>query len=229
VAIAAFDKSTTKFSDGGLQRTDIEFDWPLLGGGLKLSAKALIALLRSAPRATARRVTGILDDTVRAFFKDVGNVGYRKALAKAHGRAAQALKDFKGQLAEAAARRTLERAGYTYMPAKYGANNGIDGVFVKFLPNGAVKDIVIVESKFKGGIPGFQSVRVLSKTENGHQLSRPWFDKIMKEIEKRGDPASKATRKLLLDNINKIRLKVNVLDPNGINRWNRAKLPEWID
>jgi len=54
----------------------------------------------------------------------------------------------KGEMGEAAARQTMIRAGYQELPARLPANQGMDGVFVKYGADGAVQDIIITESKY---------------------------------------------------------------------------------
>lgn len=227
-AVKAFRMSLETVRVRGLEPTYIEFDWPLLGSTAKFSVKAFLTLFRRSPVAAVRKFAGTFNGSVTRFFDEVAKLGYAEAVKKAGARAAQIVKEFKGQLGEAAAQRTLQRAGYTQMPAKYGTNNGLDGVFVKYATDGTVKDIIILESKSRSKIPALLSKRVLSNTRTrGIQLSEEWFKKTMDDIAASGDAASQATRKILLANKDKIRLKVNVLDPNGVNRWNRAKLPEW--
>jgi hypothetical protein len=128
----------------------------------------------------------------------------------------------KGELAEAAARRTLGRAGYEELPARLARNNGFDGVFVKRSAVGEIEDIIIFESKFS--VSGRAS---LTKTKTmGKQLSSEWIDANIQKMLNSADPAVRRTGMLLDTNRSLIRRKANVLDPAGVNRWNRIRIPE---
>jgi hypothetical protein len=80
----------------------------------------------------------------------------------------------KGALGEAAADLTFARAGYTKLPSKMGANQGFDGVYIKYGKNGEIQDIIINESKF--------NTSQLSKTVDGSkQMSKDWINNDIQE------------------------------------------------
>jgi hypothetical protein len=226
-AVKAFEKTQTTYSDRGLENTHIEFDLPLMGAG-RAAVGVGRGITRGISQRAVRRLPAVLDKKVLRFLDDAARNGFKKAVTNQKWQSEAALNHFKEGLAEAAAVRTMQRAGYRFLPGKHGPNDGIDGVFVKYSPDGTVKDIIVNESKFRSKIPGYRSTHVLSNTKkSGQQLSERWFEETMKHLEDSSDPATRATYDLLMANRNKIRLKVNVLGPNGTNRWNRAKLPIW--
>jgi hypothetical protein len=107
------------------------------------------------------------------------------------------------------------------MPAKLPSNNGFDGVFIKRGANGALTDIIINESKFTS--TGRTS---LSNTNMGKQLSDSWIDANIQKMMKSDDASVRATARLLQNNPDLIRVKANVLNNHGVNRWNVLTLPE---
>lgn len=126
----------------------------------------------------------------------------------------------KGQLAEEMADLVFERAGYEKLASKVGSNNGFDGVYVKYDKSGevneiVVNDLIINESKFSS------SGKVkLGKTVTGFEQMDP--DWIMMNIDKMlnsSDSAVRKTGQLLLDNLSKIRTKLNLMTPDGKNKW----------
>jgi len=128
----------------------------------------------------------------------------------------------KGTKGEAAASRTLQRAGYEQLPSNLTGNRGIDGVFVKSGVGGQIDDIIVTESKFSS--TGYAS---LSNTNTmGRQLSGRWIDENISKMLRSGDPALESTGRLLRSNRSLLRTKANVLDPSGVNRWNRVRIPE---
>jgi len=128
----------------------------------------------------------------------------------------------KGKLGEAAARRTLARAGYKELPARLSRNQGMDGVFVKFRQDGSVQDIIVTESKYSSSGRAY-----LAKTQSkGVQLSEQWIDQTIEQMAKSGESKVRATGRLLRSNRDLVRIKANLLRPSGISQWKQIKLPE---
>jgi len=127
----------------------------------------------------------------------------------------------KARLGETAARRTLKRAGYEQLPSKLPGGHGIDGVFVKRGPNGSVMDIIVVESKYSS--TGRAS---LTQTKHmGQQLSPEWVRGNINKLLSTSDASLRSTGQLLRSHESLIRVKANVLDAAGVNRWHRVKIP----
>jgi hypothetical protein len=128
----------------------------------------------------------------------------------------------KGALGEARASLTNQRAGYAELEARLPSNNGFDGVFVKYDVDGITPtDISINESKFTS--TGRAS---LSNTNMGRQMSPEWIDANIQKMRFSDNPAVVDTARLLRNNSELIRVKANVLNEQGLNRWNMLKLPE---
>ncbi|EGO62500.1 hypothetical protein, partial [Acetonema longum] len=118
----------------------------------------------------------------------------------------------KGALGEAAADLTLSRAGYTKLPSKVGANNGFDGVYIKYGPDGKVQDLIINESKF--------GTSQLGTTKGGaKQMDPNWIEMNIEKMLNSTDPAVRQTGKILNENIDMVRTKLNRLTPDGVNKW----------
>ncbi len=114
---------------------------------------------------------------------------------------------------------TLERAGYEGLECRLPGNRGLDGVFVKYGPQGEVKDIILLESKYaaKG------RARLPKNSEGYQQMSDKWIDQQIALMSEHDH--LKATVKLIKDNIPLVRRKVNVMDSAGKNRWHKLKPP----
>jgi hypothetical protein len=128
----------------------------------------------------------------------------------------------KGALGEARASIVLRRAGYKEIPARLSSNNGFDGVFVKYGPDGNPVKIVVTESKFSST----GSFSLTNTKTMGRQLSPLWIDANIEKMRFSDDPAVVATARLLRSNSELITIKANALNPQGVNRWNLIKLPE---
>jgi hypothetical protein len=126
----------------------------------------------------------------------------------------------KGLLGENRASLAFQRAAYQELDAKLMSNNGFDGVFVKYGADGGPIDIIINESKFTS--TGRAS---LSQTNLGQQMSPRWIDANIQKMMNSADPAVMETGYFLDANRSIIRTKVNVLNPQGINRWNVLVAP----
>ena len=124
----------------------------------------------------------------------------------------------KGVLGETRGALPLQRAGYTQMEAKLASNNGFDGVWVKYGAEGNPLDIIISESKFTS--TGSAS---LSKTNMGPQMSDSWIDGNIGKMMNSSNPVVMDTGYFLDANRSLIRPKINVLNPQGVNRWNSLK------
>lgn len=127
----------------------------------------------------------------------------------------------KGGLGEVAAVRTLQRAGYQQLPSLLPGNRGFDGVFVKYGAGNAIKDIIIVESKYAA--TGRASLP-MTKTM-GRQMSTRWIDANIQKLMDSGSRTLQRTGRLLDSNRTIIRPKVNVLDAQGVNRWHQVHIP----
>jgi hypothetical protein len=121
----------------------------------------------------------------------------------------------KGSLGELAADATMARAGYKIRPSQLESGKGIDRVFVKYGSNGNPIDIIINESKFAIG-----RARYGDTTSMGDQMSRGWIDGNVAKMRVSADPQVRATGRLLEENRGLVRLKTNVLNGQGVNRWN---------
>ena len=118
----------------------------------------------------------------------------------------------KGALGEEAADLTMSRVGYIKLPSKVGSNNGFDGVYIKYGPNGEIQDIIINESKF--------GTSKLGKTVDGYkQMGPDWIDMNISKMKQSKDAEVRNTAKILEENIDIVRTKLNRLTPNGINKW----------
>jgi hypothetical protein len=126
----------------------------------------------------------------------------------------------KGALGETRAALVYRRAGYTELPARLSSNNGFDGVFVKYDARGQPIDIIINESKFaSNGRARF------GETNMGTQMGTRWIDGNINNMLRAADLDVQRTGRLLRENPELIRRKVNVTDANGVNRWNSLELP----
>ncbi|KEO84511.1 WXG100 family type VII secretion target [Tumebacillus flagellatus] len=122
----------------------------------------------------------------------------------------------KGQIAEELADVVLKKAGYEKLPSKVGSNNGFDGVYVKYGKDGDIEDIlidiIVNESKF--------GTSRLGKTVDGaKQMSREWIEKNITKMMRSDDPDVRKAGKLLKDNFDMIRTKLNRLKSTGFNKW----------
>lgn len=194
-----------------------------------LAVRAISAVTGAV--GTAKTVTGLGEKAAKAVGKKLDNVAEKMAkkvlLEKwFKGRLKGAEEGMtiavKGELGEAAAKRTLSRAGYEELPSKLSGNRGIDGVFVKRGSDGNISDIIISESKFSSS-----GRATLSNTKRmGRQLSDEWIDTNIQKMIRSSDPAVQQTGRLLRNYRSLIRKKANVLDSAGVNRWNRIKILE---
>ncbi len=185
------------------------------------------ARIRQAGRDGATKLYGvpesdfdrrIAEGTTELIFVGLGAAGLVENLAARAGGKVLTTGQ-KGSLGEAAAARTLRRAGYEELPARLSRNNGFDGVWVKRGPDGRITDVIITESKYSSS--GSAS---LTKTKTmGKQLSDQWIDGNIEKMLASDNPTVRATGEFLLEHRSAIRTKANVLDPEGTNRWNVAK------
>ena len=128
----------------------------------------------------------------------------------------------KGDLGEAAARRTLTRAGYNELPARLPGNQGFDGVYVRYAKNGAPIDLIITESKYSSTGRAY-----LTNTKTmGKQLSGQWVDANIEKLLDSNNSSLIETGRFLRKHKSLIRKKANVLDFREINRWNRINIPD---
>lgn len=70
-----------------------------------------------------------------------------------------------GEVSEKLMHAHFEGSGWSRIEGQVG-RTGIDGLFIKRRPDGTVRDVLIVESKFNTGS--------LQPTNHGHQMSREW-------------------------------------------------------
>lgn len=127
----------------------------------------------------------------------------------------------KGVLGEARGSLVYQRAGYQELPARLSSNQGFDGVFVKYGADGGPIDIIINESKCTS--TGRTS---LSNTNMGKQMSSACIDENIQKMMNHVDTSVMETGFFLDANRSIIRTKANVLNPQGVNRWNILNLPE---
>jgi YD repeat-containing protein len=128
-----------------------------------------------------------------------------------------------GQMAEEAAYETMvKRLGYESMNGKFLNNAGFDGVWVKWHPDGWKPiDIIISESKWSST----GEARLTNTWSMGQQLSNQWIDANIAKMLNSWRPSLQNTGQFLTDYRDMIRVKANVLGPDGYNRWNRIALP----
>ncbi|MEI8321441.1 MAG: hypothetical protein WCG05_05520 [Alphaproteobacteria bacterium] len=129
----------------------------------------------------------------------------------------------KGFKAEQAAIRELQGNGYQILESKLPGNRGIDVVAIKRHPNGDIKDILVVESKYRTS----GNVKLPHTKNAGQQMSDGWIDIKIKEMKGAASLKIKDTGDLLHSNQHLIRRKVNVLDGKGVHNWEKGtkKLP----
>ncbi len=120
----------------------------------------------------------------------------------------------KGVRGEQAALKALEKLGFEFKPSKLPGNRGFDHIAVRYGASGEVNDILIIESKFSS------TGRVsLSQTAGkGKQMGPEWIDTTLEDMIKRGGEVRK-TASLIRDNFGNVKLKGNILDHRGLNRW----------
>jgi hypothetical protein len=58
----------------------------------------------------------------------------------------------------------------------------------------------------------------------GKQMDPRWIEANLGKMETSADPAVRRTSRLIDENPDIVRPKANVLDPSGINRWNRIRV-----
>jgi hypothetical protein len=56
-------------------------------------------------------------------------------------------------------------------------------------------------------------------------MSPEWIDKTINQMIQSSDSEVQQTGLLLKNNFDLIRTKANVLDPSGVNNWNKINLP----
>ena len=186
------------------------------------SLKGFVKGGRQAAKASAEVAQGAARELSQAAARNADEImGAGRRAAQEGGQATRRTTKELGQAGEEAARRTMLKAGYGEMPARLPGNKGFDGVFVKRGADGSVSDIVVTESKFSS--TGRASV---SRTKTkGRQMSEEWIDATIEEMVESGDEAVQETGRLLRDKRRLIRREGNILDPQGVNRWNRLKMP----
>ncbi|PHQ79003.1 MAG: hypothetical protein COB66_07725, partial [Coxiella sp. (in: Bacteria)] len=123
----------------------------------------------------------------------------------------------KGNLGEDTSDEALLRVGYQRLPSKLPRNQGIDGVFIKYSADGKPFDILIVESKFSS-----TGSYKLGDTKKGRQLSTTWIYATLEKMVGSQDPTVRETARTIRRYIPEkiVRVKLNMLNPKGINRWN---------
>jgi len=104
---------------------------------------------------------------------------------------------FNGNVAEEFMGKYFKNSGWRQLPGEVNSN-GIDGLFVK-IKDGVVKDVMFVESKFKGkGLPSMKNGEMaisqsgIEKTTDGAmQMSKKWSLKKIDALIEKGDPKYK--------------------------------------
>jgi len=116
----------------------------------------------------------------------------------------------------------FEEAGFQKLPSKVGPNNGFDGVYVKYGPNGEIVDLVINESKFSSATNAaddYTGKYSLGKTVQGYiQMSTEWINMNIDKMLKSKDPKVVETGEVLDMNRAQIRKEINVVTPDGKNK-----------
>ncbi len=126
----------------------------------------------------------------------------------------------KGNVGGLVANNLMFFSRYKQLPSKVGSNNGIDGVFVKYGNNGDVLDIILNESKYaKNGKLSLTTRKFANSEGKITQMSQEWFDINLGKMLDHKDGATRATARLIENNMDKVRRRANVLDEKGINRW----------
>ena len=127
---------------------------------------------------------------------------------------AKFLNSQKGVLGELRTAITMQRAGFTELPARLPSNHGFDGVWTKMGKDGNLQ-IVITESKYnaKGKLK-------LGNTKwKGKQMSDQWVRATIDEMINSNNPAVVQTGRFLDDNFDLIIKKAGVTDAKGIQRF----------
>ncbi len=114
----------------------------------------------------------------------------------------------------------VPHVSYRYMdheslPCRLPSNKGIDSTWIKKTPEGTIKRIVVVESKFatRGGRPRLSKSGVGDKKVQ--QLSSPWLDKQMDAMK----DIHPETHAILNQYKDKIFFEAHVVDGKGKNTW----------
>jgi hypothetical protein len=100
---------------------------------------------------------------------------------------------------------------------KLPGNRGPDGIFFSENPDGSVKNIYIIESKYNHS----GQFKLNQTKTKGKQMGPEWLDETINQMRKSSNPKVRQTAEFLLENQEKWVLKGNVLDSNGINRWGK--------
>ncbi len=128
----------------------------------------------------------------------------------------------KAQQAEQRAVNVLKKAGCEVHHSKIRGDKGFDSLAIKYNPDGTIRDIYIVESKYSSSGYG----KLTNNADGIKQMSDRWIENnitIMKrsktnlEIQKLGD--------ILDANKHLVSRITNVMNKDGINKWNSIKLP----
>lgn len=127
----------------------------------------------------------------------------------------------KGDLGEARTALTMQKAGYTEMPARLARNNGFDGVWVKYNTDGSIKNIIITETKFSST----RKASMANTKSMGKQLSNRWIRENIRKMRKSDDPSVVETARILRNYSNPITKKAALVTPDGNQRFNKIKKP----
>jgi hypothetical protein len=123
----------------------------------------------------------------------------------------------KGKLGEAAGVAALTRAGYELLPTKINGNQGFDHVGVLRNPDGSIKEICIVESKYSQS-GNFR----LAQSSKGKQMGKDWIAATLRQMTGSDDPSLQETARLIQQNEDKVVVRGHVLDGDMVNRWKKA-------
>jgi Holliday junction resolvase-like predicted endonuclease len=103
----------------------------------------------------------------------------------------------RGEFGEAFVRLPLKKSGYTILSSKINnSGHGIDVIAAKLNPDGSIKELVFIESKFAA-----DGRLVLKDTLSGKQMSREWIEKKLKDMVKSNDPAVQESAKKIREHI----------------------------
>ena len=198
-ALKAFIAATTfSSSSGGAVPTYIEFEvasWWKTFSGIAVGI-GLRAIGRGGVRAAGKELAASGANVVAMTWKQMLLNARRCLIARgASGILGprEAVKAFKEILAETRIAVVMEYKGYKLMASKLPSNQGIDQLWVKYGPTGAVGDIIVMEAKFnaKGRL-------VLSKgADKGDQMSNLWINNTIKQMKVSKDAKVVENGKLL--------------------------------
>ncbi len=101
---------------------------------------------------------------------------HREVMLRQPGRNLTQANHTVGHISEQVMLRHFESTGWQRIEGQMG-RGGIDGLFVKRNAEGAVREVLVVESKYNTG--------ALAQTDHGQQMSRNWVDRKLAQLRER--------------------------------------------